>query len=396
MILHPRRPEVRTVLVTASSGALLVLLAGGLAPPTGAAELSAGGELSYGSDSNPLELPGGEISGAFTEAAFRLSGRAESGRAVGLMARAAGVRRWYASRVGDAGYGWADARAGMTAAPYRNGSRRFELAFGASLGAYRTTLIDPDTGEAYGRVAGSSASGPIPDRLDFNSSGAFLELRWSLGRDLLLYAEGEWSRRNFVQDYRGEPGLESLDDRGISVEPGLRYRPVRGLILDLSHTWNRRSYEELPALDGDAVPVAGEQRELAASRTRLTVSCRPEGPWEVLAGIRQTGREDLHAGYYDSTGREEVLAVGYMAGASTRLGLVATRRSLNYRRALVDNDPSGEIRSGRVHRYAGEVSHRLTAQMELFVTAGTERSENRDPAYVYSRSWAQTGLRMEL
>lgn len=372
----------------------LIVLFHAQAPSSWCGDLDVRAGLSYGVDSNPLELASDERSGAFTEAAIGVQYGPSPRSRLGFVAEARGVRRWYQGAVDGADTGWSDARAGLAAVPYASGSRRFAILAGGTGSSYRMTLIDPDTGEIYRQVSGSGTTVSIGDRLDFDSHGAFVDLRWQTGRSLLLYVNGEWTRRDYVEDYEGSAGLESLDDRTTTVEPGVRARIARGVVLDLSWARSRREYDELSSLDENAVEAPGEEREYVTSRWQAAVRLDPRGRWEVLAGYRSTSRSDRHAGYYDTRGASAVLSVGYSPGERTHLRLLVSDRTLAYQNASVNNDPSEPIRRSGIVRYVGRVEREIGSYLTAFASAGREDYDSRDPAYVHDRTWVQAGLEL--
>jgi len=391
----PQLPLAGRIRATFGLGLSVLLLQG---PSAGAAshDFSAGAGLTYGVDSNPLELPEEARSGAFTQGEFDLSLSPVTGRRFGFLGSASGARRYHEASTRDADEGWADLRGGIAVVPYLNGSRRVTLAAGGTYGAYRTTLIDPVTGSVYEQPSGTSGATPIPDRLDFESTGAFLDLRWQAGKNMLLYLDAESSRRSYINDYDEATGLYPLDDRSVSFEPGIRARVLRAVIVDFS--WNRtvRRYTELPALDENAAEVPGVRREYLYSRYQASVKIAAGAKWEFLAGFRGTDRSDEHQGFYDSLGRSSVVAVGCTPAERTRLRLTASRSALDYPNAPVGTNPNGETRESDVRRLVAQAEQTLAGGLTVFMQAGREESEDQDPAYVYSRRWAQAGVKMEL
>lgn len=372
----------------------LALLAGHLSALASSHDVTAGAGLSYGADSNPLELPADAESGAYTQADFGFSIVPSAGRRVGLLASGDGLRRWHEAPAADADEGWADLRGGISVVPYVNGSRRLTMAAGGAYGASRATFIDPATGEVYEHV-GTSISTAIPDRLDHEASGVFMDLKYQAGRNLLVYVDAESGRRNYAEDYREADGLHSLDDRSTSVEPGLRARLWRVLVLDLSWSRTLRRYDEMPALEDGAVEVPGVRREYRYSRYQVTAKVAPGGGWEIVAGVRATDRSDLHVGFYDTIGTSSLLSVGWAPAKGTRLRLATTRSSVGYPNAPVGSNPNGETRESDVRRLVAHVEHGLRGGLSIYLHAGREESRDRDPDYVYDKRWAHAGVRME-
>lgn len=376
--------------------ALVPIVVASICPHASASGIEAEVGLSYGQDSNPLELRGGGPSGVFTELEFSIHASPSRGSRLSLLADATGSRRWYESAAADAGFGWSVIRAGIAAVPWRRGASRFAILAGGSFESYRATLIDPDTGEVYEQISGAAKTVPVPDRLDHDGTGLFMDLRFQTGRSLMLYLDTEWLRRRYTRDYDGVPGLASLDDRSLSLEPGVRTRLSSWLLLDVSMRVDHRSYDELPALDEEAAEVPGEARSYDTTRWQAALRAGPVRGWSFLAGHRMTDRSDAYAGYYDSTGGGTLLSLSYSPVDATRMSLIVSSRSSSYPNALVDNNPNGETREGSLIRYTGEFERELGGWTTLFASGGIERSEDRDPAYVYDRRWMRAGLKLEI
>jgi hypothetical protein len=107
-------------------------------------------------------------------------------------------------------------------------------------------------------------------------------------------------------------------------------------------------------------------------------------------------RDDLHAGYYDSTGWIGYAWTGRDLGERARLQCFGSWRELEYDRAVVASDPDGDFRGSETLKFIGRYERKIAEHLNLYLEAGTERSEDRDPVYTYHRNWASTGFRFRV
>jgi hypothetical protein len=360
---------------------------------TGLASASAGNfdlsvSTAVGYDSNPLELPRQEESGLFTELSLD-TGFGTNGRPVGFFIRASGAQRWYAGDLSPGNSRWADLRAGLTVATGGAGDP-LSLSLGGSYGLVRSTFVDPATGGVF-RFGGD----PIPARYDFDRASAFLDVHWRVHRWALLYVTSELERRQFIKDYT-ETGLHPLDDRTLSMEPGVRFRAGPYTVVDLSVAWGERVYDHLPALDRDGFEIADSTRTYRFTELRLATYWNGLGAWSLGAGLLGSQRNDSGAGYYDYRGRGAFVSLGRPLGSKMQMRMSSTLRDLSYANATIDNDPSSLRRSSELFQLLGELERSLTRRSSVFVGAGLNRSDNPDPFYAFDRRWARTGFRFQL
>jgi hypothetical protein len=362
------------------------------------AELS----VSRGYDSNPLELPSdggtGEIeTGAFTQIDLGASVDRQLGRTSSFFLGAGGSTRLYQSRVSEGNHGWADARAGLSLTPYRHGDRRFSVAIGGTYGLYRSSFVDPATGEIFEVGSDPAAAVSVPDRFDFDSVGGFLDLRWRLRRRVLLFLDSAIERRSYLESYADDTSLQPLDDRSLTLEPGVRVMVGESFLLDLSLQWADREYEALDALDESANRVPGTRRSYRYAGYRIALHVDPGPGWELSLGLRATDRGDAHAGFYDYSSGYIFLSAGYRLGDRTRFRAHLSQRNLRYDNALVDEaDPDSPYRGSEILRFVGRGERRFGDHLSLFIEAGVARTESKDPLYVYDREWAQAGFSVYL
>lgn len=353
--------------------------------------------LAPGFDSNPLELPDVSLTepkGAwYTELGLDAGLGIRLNQVVGFVMDLDGATRSFGSEASDADRGWADASAAIRLTPWRSGDRGLAVAAGATAGVYRSTYIDPATGETYLMFDGSEDV-PLPDRFDYNSAGAFVDLRFIAHRRLLLYLDSALGRRRYVESY--DPLLPSLDDRFMSFEPGVLVEVTPWMTIDISYAWSDRKYDELEAVDPNAAEVPGERRAYHDDGASVTIGFEPQEKLQFAIGYSTTAREDLHAGYYDNAGSTAFGSVSFAAGAKTRLNAFVARRDLAYETATVDNTVNGETLDSARTMFVGRAEHDLSDHFVVFGEAGKDKSENRDPLFTYDRTWAHAGLRFRL
>lgn len=378
-----RRSSFILIVVAASLLPGAVILAG----PDAEIRLDVG----HGVDSNPLELPAREGSGSFTQLALDASIVGELGPRAGIFLSAGGSGRLYESGLDDGDSTSADARAGIALVPYRNGFRRLTLALGGTWGLYRSTFIDPETGQVFAYAVDPNTTVPIAGRFDFDSTGIFLDARFRIQPAVLLTLDTEMENRVFVEDYDID-SLDPLDDRTVSIRPGLRWDVARTATIDLSIEFSERRYDALAALGEDAFEVEGTRREYRYVAYRAGLDLDPLRNLNLTFGVESTDRDDTHAGYYDSRGLSAFITTRYDLGEKTRFRLDLSNLDLRYQNAFVGADPDGARRGGDIVRIRGRAERDLTGPLTLFVEAVSERSSNEDPLYEYDRNLAHAGL----
>ncbi len=381
---------------------LAAVLLGAGAPAPVFADARAELSVSRGYDSNPLELPSeggtGEIEkGAFAQVDLGASLDRQLTRTFGFFLGAGGSTRLYQSRLRDGNQGWAEARAGLSLTPYRRGYGRFSMAIGGTYGLYRSSFVDPATGEIFEVGSDPATAVAVPDRFDFDSAGGFLDLRWRLRRRVLLFMDSALERRGYLESYADETSLQPLDDRSLALEPGVRLMVGESFLLDLSLQWADREYAALNALDENADRVPGTRRSYRYAGYRIALHVDPGPGWELSLGLRTTDRADAYAGFYDYNSGYVFLSAAYHLGERTRFHVHLSRRDLRYDNALVDEaDPDSPYRGSEMLRFVGRGERAFGDHLSLFVEAGVARSDSEDPLYAHEREWAQAGLTVYL
>ena len=180
------------------------------------------------------------------------------------------------------------------------------------------------------------------------------------------------------------------------MKPGLTVQAAEGLWLDASYVRSEREYDAYLARNADGDPVASETRRFEYSGFEVRVRYTPGARWSVEAGHLGTSRQDAFAGYLDTRGRTSYLAASRRLGLFHRVELYASRTDLDYDRATVSTDPASDIRALNSARVSARFERVLRGRSSWFATATRERADNRDPRFVYDRTWLQTGIRLDL
>jgi hypothetical protein len=306
------------------------------------------------------------------------------------------VNRTDGSRTSDAGYQSGGARAGCAFSP-PFGNHRLVVSAGGGMSAYRGTFTDRATGEVYEATAVPPSDPPetvpIPERLDYDRSGAFLNLRWKQGAAVTWSLDTSWDRTDYVEDYGEQTDLDPLDSRGLTVRPGVALRVGGIATLSMNAAFADLEYDDRPALDREGSSVPGTQRSYRYTRYGLALRVEPTGVWHLDLGVGLGNREDVYAGYYDSDIRSGYLAADRELGRKLRLRVLAGLRRVDYENATVTGNPVDDLRTSDERRFVGSLEHDLMDQLHWFAEGGVERTDSRDPVFAYDRRWVLTGIR---
>jgi hypothetical protein len=352
--------------------------------------------LAYGYDSNPLRLNDGGEDGAYAELALG------GGVNLGLNPRLrwflnGGARtRDHESALSGADATTGDVRVGFEITPNPYAYRKLLIALGGLYGVSRSTFIDRATGRVYevesDPPTDPPTAVPIADRFDADTSGAFLDLSWSVNRRIRLGLSALLEHADYVEDYTGSTALHPLDYRAFTLEPRLFVRLHRIMGLGLSVVRTDLQYDEHPALDGNGSEVSGTTREYDYTDLRINLRLAPGKRWILEAGLRGGARVDTFAGYYDFDSQVAYLSLSHRPGERSRLQLYASNRELDYDRAAVPGSVDGDLRASDVTRVVVRFDWRLQKWLELFGEGGTQQTGNADPIYAYERDWVLTGI----
>jgi hypothetical protein len=376
-----------------------ILASVGLLAPVAAGdtETSWGVGLTAGYDSNPLLVARDGPSGAFSQ--LRLDGGLT--RYLGETSSSAlfmdghAVTRTDESPTSDAGYDSGRARVGAAFSP-RWGGRRLMISAGGRAFAYDGTFTDRATGEVYEAGVVPPTDPPttvaIPDRIDFESVGAFLNLRWKQSRRLKWSVETEWDRVDYVEDYGDTTDLDPLDYRAFTVRPGASFRLGDVATLGLQVALTDLDYDDRPALDKSGAEVPGTTRTYRYTQYRLSLGVVPAERWHLDVFLASGGRDDTFADYYDSVSRSGLVSLARALGRSSNLRLVASVRDVEYDHATVSGDPVDEIRARDERSFAGRFDRGFGPHLRWYVEGGREDSDSRDPVFSYDRDWMLTGI----
>jgi hypothetical protein len=377
----------------------VLALAGALSPAVaGETESTFGVGVVAGFDSNPLLVSDDGPSGAFAQ--LRLDGGVTryvgAGSAAAFFLDGHVATRADEGRTSDAGHDGGDLRLGVALSPGFAG-HRLVVSTGGRLAAYRGTFTDRATGRVYEAAVAPPtdppSTMPIPDRLDFDSSGAFLNLRWKQGPRLTWSLETSWDHTDYVEDYEHDTDLDPLDYRSLTVRPGasLRLGDLASLALRVALT--DLDYDDRPALDEAGTEVPGTTRTYHYAQYQLLLQVKPAEPWSLHVALGAGGRDDEYAGYYDSVSRSGSIALGRHFGRKSQLRLVASLRDVEYDHATVSGDPADDIRGSDEQRFAGRFTRTIGEHLRWFVEGGTRQTDGRDPVFAYDRDWVITGFR---
>jgi hypothetical protein len=359
--------------------------------------------VAQGYDTNPLELndealiPPFEVSGGgYTR--VNLDARLSHTWAprVGYFVATQGQRRFFGSELDEAESSVGRFEAGLGLVLFARGTRKLSASLSGSYGMDRTTFVDPATGKMYVTLADPNTLAPIPDRFDSNVSTVSLDLRLRVSPTLRFSLDSSVERQDYVEDYEEIPSLQSLDDRALTLRPGIRWQMSDKVRLDVTAEWNNRRYDELWALEEDATLSADTRRHYQTQGLRAAIRMAPSESLVFQLGLGGTDRQDIHAGYYDSTGYSMIGSAAWAVTPKTRLGLHVSWAVFRYERATLDFVPNGELRGVDMLRTAGSVERDLGGHFTMFTEGGYARSDNVDPLYDYRRTWAHAGVRYRL
>jgi hypothetical protein len=229
-------------------------------------------------------------------------------------------------------------------------------------------------------------------RLDLDSSGAFLNMRWRTSQRLQFALDTEFSRDDHLRDYRESAVVSSLDSRRLAVTPGAVITLNNLARLHVGVGVTRLNYEDRPALDGQGNQVPGSTAAYDYTTYRLALDLIPAPRWDLRLGVLQTVRDDAYAGYYTSRERSAWMAVRRPVGQVHQWQGYLSLSDLNYATATVTGDPDGEVRSSEVLQLVGRYQRKMASAWTLFLEGGFLKSTNPDPVYAYDRDWTLVGI----
>ena len=370
-----------------------------------AAVPASGGEIetSYnirlvaGYDTNPLLVTkyGDAPSGAFSQLRLHGGVSGHPGPTVTLFASGYAGTRVDESLTSGAGHDSGAMRAGVTFLP-RFAGLRLVFSLGGRYAVYRGTFTDSETGAVYEanfeppNLPPSTI--PIPERLDYDSAGLFLKLRWKQNRRFSLSLDSMFDRTDYVNDYAELTDLSPLDYRSVRVRPGANFRVSNAVSLGMSVTLTDLDYDDRPALDADGVEVSGTSRSYRYANYRLAVNVRPTDRWSLRVGLAGGGRDDTYAGYYDYTNASAFLSVDHEFGPKSRLHVYASMFDTGYDTATVTGDPADDVLGSNEHLYMARFNRSLGKRVRWFVEGGTRQRDNQNPVFSYDKDWVLTGI----
>ena len=357
-------------------------------------KLQAGAVAGY--DNNPLRVGSNGSGGAFSELRLDMAWKLSPGKRADFFLDLGARQRSHAGDLSNADFTTADLRAGIGWTPLRGETRQFSLALGGLYSLQRLTFVDRATGQVYTVVEDPAPIPPvtrsIPDRLDLDRSGTFLDLRWKLNRRVHLFLDTALHRNDYVEDYAGSNVLESLDHDLLTISPGISVIVHPRARLTASVVRSVADYAGRTALDLGGNPVPGVFAEYRYTTLRLSLDLLPGQRWETSFGAKAIGRDDLYASYYDFGGTSLYAWVKGTITPRATWQLFASYQELDYDNAVVSTTPATEFRSSDSLRLVGRLEHTLTSSLRFFVEGGHQDSDSNDPDYTYRRAWGMTGI----
>jgi hypothetical protein len=228
--------------------------------------------------------------------------------------------------------------------------------------------------------------------LDYDSSSAFLNLRWRQSRRVSFFLESAVDRVKYVEDYSYMTDLDPLDYRSSTLRPGASVDLGASAVIGISLVLTDLDFDRRTALDRSGTEVPGTRREYRYSQLHLKATVEPAENWKLSGGFLGNGRDDTYDGYYDSETRLGFFAVERSLGARSKLRAQATIRDVSYDRATVTGDPEDGLLGNDERRYLGRFEQALGPHLRWFVEAGSERTDSEDPLFAYERQWALSGV----
>jgi len=375
-----------------------LLVAVAAAPASaGEIETSYSVRLVAGYETNPLLVTkyGDAPSGAFSQ--LRLHGgiSGHPGSPVTLFASGYAGTRVYESPTSDAGYDSGALRAGVAFLP-RFAGQRLAFSLGGRYAIYRGTFTDNETGAVYAAIVDPTtlppSTIPIPERLDHDSSGVFVKLRFKQSRRFSLSLDSMFDRTDYVNDYAELTDLSPLDYRSVRVKPGANFRVSNAVSLGMSVALTDLDYDDRPALDANGGAVSGTTRSYRYVNYSLAVSVRPADRWSLRVGLAGGERDDTYAGYYDYANASAFLAVDHEFGPKSRLHAYASILDTDYETATVTGDPTAGVLGSHEQHYLARFHRSLGKRASWFVEGGRRQRDNQDPVFTYDRDWLMTGI----
>lgn len=354
-----------------------------------------GARLSFGYDSNPLRISGDGPGGAFTQLA--VDGRLSFPLAhdVAFYVDADGRKRLHGSERSGADYGTGDLKLGVSFSSIAIGARKLSIAAGGLYSIRDSTFTDRLTGETYALPASPPTDPPttvlIGNRFDYGAFGGFLETSLRLVPRLLISLEVQLQEARYGEDY-SEAGLDSLDNRELTVEPGVLFKINDRMSLEASVLLNELDYKERQALDEQGASVPGTKSEYRNRQHQLVLHLQPADRWKVRCGLNQGTRRDLYAGYYDNDAWTSWLSLERRLKSKNRLQLFGSVHEQSYENAIVPGSTDNELRGRDVRRWIGRFDRQLRPRLKWFAESGRQRVDSQDTLYAHDRDWLMTGI----
>jgi len=378
-----------------------VLAAGLLGASSGASQaalrkvdLQAGTYAGY--DSNPLRLAANPEAAAFSELRLDSIADLDVNQSAGFFMELHGNLRLHEHVASGADYQQLGLRAGFDWTPYRSSNRFMTVALGGLYRARRTTFLDPVTGQDYVLVEDPAATPPttinLSERLDVDSTGAFVNMRWKTSRRLQFSVDTEYRRDDHGQDYEDSPVVHSLDARRVAVMPGAVITLSNVARLRLAVGVTRLDYDERLAVDSLGNQVPGTTSTYDYTTYRVALDLLPAPRWDLRLGMLQTARDDSFAGYYTFQQRAAWMSVRRPVGRVHQFQGYLSLSEVDYANATINGAPDDPVRSSEILKFIGRYQRKMASSWTLFVEGGLQKNTNPDPVYAYDRDWSLVGI----
>jgi hypothetical protein len=296
-----------------------------------------------------------------------------------------------ATHASDASHGSGYAGVPVSWRPVAESDRvpRLTFAFEPFAGAHRETFTSPITGRPY--VANGVSLGK---RFDDNRGGARASGEAELGSAFDVYAALQLQRVDYVQDYRGVPGVDSWDYIEARADTDA-YAYAGPAVFSAAYSFKRRGYDSRFPHDvsGNAITTAGYAPQVflihdVTLRAGLTQDAR-----RAVLRYDLERRTDANGGYLSYT--DHSVALDLRADArSVTFELHPSFSMRSYDAAHVNYDPLEPSFHRTRFDVAASAEHPLRDGVVVFLQAGFSDQWSSNALYTFSAARVMTGVRV--
>ncbi len=274
-------------------------------------------------------------------------------------------------------------------------SRSLDFSLTGSVEERRKTYFSRTAGEEFVAVVNGDTIS-LGRRYNYRQGDLRGELTMRWPRSTQWGLLGEFTGRDYMQDYADLPGIDPLDygeaGWGGRIRHDLRL-PVR---LELAYGRSRLDYDSLTSRDFDGNVMPGHVQSFDYETAGGAIQSRDLGWGQGRLEIDRKTRTDRFMGYYDY--RQWTVQVGLM-------WLLRDRFSVNfepsyvhreYKRAHVGYNPVRPLRDDFDRSLSVELIYQMQHGQELILRATRESTTERNPAYTFQRfrSWVGYGIKL--